>query len=151
MSGKLKATVGICMLLGAMALGYVGYAQWVVPDRNAEDLREDNGIVQRTETGPLYEMPELVTDLKPSAEGYSHFVSIAVAFECESASTIPVIEDDLPLIKDAMLEILRSKTPEELKGNEGMRNLRLLVLTRVNEILAPDKIADVYFTSMMVQ
>ena len=144
----IRPALGIVLLFAAVALGYVGYAQWILPTPEEAEIEvtEDRG-----ETGPLFEIPEMVTDLQPTAEGHSRYVSVRVALECLDPSAVESVEEDLARIQDALLEILRSKTPTELKGDEGMTALRQEILFRINRLLGADRVQNVYFTRMMVQ
>ena len=149
MKKMIRPVLGVALLLAAVALGYVGYAQWILPP--AEEQPEIAEAEDRQETGPLLEIPELVTDLQPSEEGHSRYVSLRVALECLDARAVESVEGDLARIQDALLEVLRSRTPEELKGDEGMTALRREILLRINQIVGTDRVANVYFTRLMVQ
>ncbi len=154
MRGRFRIIFGIVLLLGAMALGYVGYAQWVLPalenDGEEGDV-EDADPDSPREVGPLYHMPEILTDLRKSEEGYTQYISMEVALECDGPEAIDRLEEELPRIKDALLEVVRSRAPEELRGDEGMRTLRTAIMARVNALIAPEEILEVYFTSLMIQ
>jgi len=53
-------------------------------------------------------------------------------------------------IRDKIFTILRSKNFDSVKDSNGMEDLRKQIKESINSILSDGKIADVYFTSIIV-
>ncbi len=151
MTTRTRLIVGLILLLAATTLGYVGYAQWILPDLD-DDAEEPSGKAQEASNpGPLYEMPEIVTDIADTGECPDRYVSVQVVLECEDDATLETVDKLLPQIQDVTLEILRDQRAKDLEGSNGMRELRTKIILQINRILNPARIRNVYLTSLVIQ
>ena len=71
--------------------------------------------------------------------------------EVENEEAVEVIEKRLPKIRDAILMILPTKKYEDIGTVEGKSALRNEMLTKINELMKPEEIKNIYFTEFVVQ
>ena len=61
------------------------------------------------------------------------------------------INAKLPMVNDAVITLLSSKSFDELYTTEGKEKLRLAILEKVQSMMPEDKILGVYFTEFVVE
>lgn len=78
---------------------------------------------------------------------------LKVKVEIEMAS--PEVKTDLDArvapIRDTILVLLSAKTLQDIQDVQGKNQLKEEILTSINKIIPPGKIAKVYFTDFVVQ
>ncbi len=57
----------------------------------------------------------------------------------------------MPRIRDSIIGYLADRTADELRGSEGMRNVKEEVLARLREVVPGRRVRNVYITSFIVQ
>jgi Flagellar basal body-associated protein len=61
------------------------------------------------------------------------------------------VEKRLPIIKDAIIDVISSKTSDFVRTPEGREALRLELIRRLNIILVEGGVRNIYFTEFVVQ
>jgi flagellar FliL protein len=89
--------------------------------------------------------------VNPSGTSGTRFLSVSIGFEVGSAETQKLFEERQPLIKDALLTILGSKTMEQLSDPKQKEITRFQIKKRVEQLLDVDDLAAVYFTDFILQ
>lgn len=90
---------------------------------------------------------EFVTNLK----GDDKFIKAGVELEVYDKNVLNELKDQNPKIRDAILQILRNKTAQDLEGSAGQAKLQNEIKNEINKILGADKITNVYFDDFIVQ
>lgn len=106
-----------------------------------EGKGEEHGSMKNLE-------PSFIVNL---AGGGHNFLKVDIALELTDKAVESEIEDKLPKIKDTILLILSEQTPENIADNRGKLRLKDELMKRLNSYLTAGKIANVYFTSFVVQ
>ena len=60
------------------------------------------------------------------------------------------LDRKLPLLKDTIIEILSSKSVEDVASTKGKNRLKDEIVKRINEFLIDGKVGDVYFVEFVV-
>jgi flagellar FliL protein len=79
------------------------------------------------------------------------FLKVTIHFELADASSQPLVENNIPQIKDAIIILLSSKSIESIAGPEGKLQLKDELLLRANQTIGKDAIRNLYFTEFVMQ
>lgn len=96
-------------------------------------------------------MPEMLVNLSYQAGKKATFLRLIVKLECADPEMVKLIETAKPRIIDMFQVYLREQRVEDLEGSAGLQRLREELLKRANQALAPHKVRDVLFETMLVQ
>ncbi|UCD94032.1 MAG: flagellar basal body-associated FliL family protein [Candidatus Zixiibacteriota bacterium] len=97
----------------------------------------------------MFMMEDIIVN--PSGTGGTRFLSVAIGFEIGSRETVLLFEKREPVIKDALITILGSKTIEQLSDPKEKEITRYQIKKRVEQLLQVDDLAAVYFTDFILQ
>ncbi|MEW6014641.1 MAG: flagellar basal body-associated FliL family protein [Candidatus Zixiibacteriota bacterium] len=89
--------------------------------------------------------------VNPAGTGGTRFLSVSLGFEVGSPATQKLLEERKPLIKDALITILGSKTIEQLTDPKQKEITRFQIKKRVEQLLGIEDLAAVYFTDFVLQ
>lgn len=79
------------------------------------------------------------------------FLKVSLVFEVDGPVTASEIIEKEPIVKDALITLLSSKTMQEVLGVENMQVLKEEIVARLNSILDSGLVLNVYFTEFVVQ
>jgi flagellar FliL protein len=102
---------------------------------------------------PVHSEVYMIEDVivNPAGTGGTRFLSVSIGFEISSKETIALFEKRGPLIKDALLTILGSKTIEQLSDAKEKEITRYQIKRRIEQLLRSEDIMAVYFTDFILQ
>jgi flagellar protein FliL len=103
------------------------------------------------EGGTISFEPFLVNLADKEASRYVKTSIRLLVADKETAETIAKGETLMPRMRDTILNLLSSKTAEEVTSNEGKEMLKKEILERVNEYLPAEGASEVFFTDFVVQ
>jgi flagellar protein FliL len=98
----------------------------------------------------FYDMEEFLVNLNVGSKRPS-FLKMSVSLEVANELQIPVVEKNMPRVRDNFQVYLRELRPEDLQGSAGLYRLREELLLRVNKVVYPAKVNDILFKEMLVQ
>ncbi|MBF0567706.1 MAG: flagellar basal body-associated FliL family protein [Nitrospirae bacterium] len=81
----------------------------------------------------------------------SRFMKISLQLEVGDKKHEEIVKEKMPLLRDAIIMLLTSKSYEAISGSDGKMQLKDEVLSRLNQALGKEIILNVYFTELMVQ
>ncbi len=144
--GKKKPPMMIIMAVFAVVV--LGAAFFMVQKAGAKSKAPE---VKKVEKGPVLTLDEFLVNLADA--GSDHFLKVTVGLELDKAKgkTPEALKDDTPLIRDAVLSSLSSKTRDEIGPQPGRDKLKLEIKKKVNEALGEDDVQGVYFTNFVTQ
>ncbi|ADD02488.1 flagellar basal body-associated protein FliL [Thermoanaerobacter mathranii subsp. mathranii str. A3] len=90
---------------------------------------------------------EFITNLK----GEEKFVKATVQLQVADKNILKTLEERNSEIRDLIIQILRSKTAQEVEGPEGQEKLKNDIKNGINKIIGEEKIINVYFDEFIVQ
>ena len=105
---------------------------------------KDEGAV-----GPTVRFDNFTVQLKSNdVERYAH-MSLELELADEPAKA--VVEKRTAPIRDAVLGYLTDRTAEELRGSDGLRDMKNALLKRLEEIVPGKRISNVFITDFIIQ
>lgn len=135
----LGAVLLVTLLAGAMS--YLVAARVAAPPTQQE--------VKKKEVRTTYPAGEYLTNLADM--GSRRFIKVKVELVLNDPRAARDLEEKNGALRDVILGVLRSKTYEEVNGEEGMQQLGELIVKRVNLLVAGGKVAGIYFLEFIVQ
>jgi len=154
MSNKILIILIGVFLLVVVAMGGGFFMMWnkmsSMNTVNSEDAESGKEAEEAVETmGPTKKLETFIVNL--ADKDGSRYLRISMDLELENKETAQVIDKRLPKIRDAILTILPTKKYEDIGSVEGKSSLRNEMLTKLNEVMIPEKIKTIYFTEFVVQ
>lgn len=134
--------VGLILIVLSASISYIIATRVVLP-KTGPDVDEEAIDF----TGITVPLGTFTTDLR---DNNRRIVRIELSVEVENKKAIEQIEERKIQLQDRILTILRSKTADELKGNEGKINLGVELKSGLEEFLTY-RIVNVYFNEFIVQ
>lgn len=98
----------------------------------------------------FYTLPDFLVNLNTGGKQTS-FLKAVIVLEVPQQGDVATIEANLPRLMDSFNTYLRELRASDLSGSAGTQRLREELLLRANQALAPIKINDVLFKSIVVQ
>ncbi len=96
------------------------------------------------------DLPDLLVNLK-STNKRPRFLKLKVALEVLDQRTADHVKTLTPRIMDSFQLFLRALDAEEIQGSQGMLILKEELLARINQAVAPSRVADVLFKEILIQ
>ncbi len=97
----------------------------------------------------IYAIKDIVVN--PAGTGGSRFLSVSFGFEFNS----PGLEEEFaakePVVRDALITILSSKTVAQLTDAKQKEIVRYQIRKRVSKLMGTDELIGVYFTDFVLQ
>lgn len=97
----------------------------------------------------LFTTGEITANLS-STENRSYIkINIYLGYNSKKLDT--ELTSKTPQIRDAMIEILRSKTASDLNSQQSIEKMKTELITRINSILTTGKVSSAYFSDILIQ
>lgn len=95
----------------------------------------------------------LVSDMiiNPAETNGTRFLNTTIGLGVGDPLTKTALEERAPQVRDALISILTTKTIPELVHPDGKKILRKEIMEKVNKIIAPNRILEVYFVDFVLQ
>ena len=97
----------------------------------------------------IYAIENIV--INPSGTGGSRFLSVSFGFELGSLELQEEFVAREPIIRDALITIMSSKTVAELTDAKQKEIARYQIKKRVAQLMDTDEISGVYYTDFVLQ
>ena len=154
MSNKILIILIGVFLLVVVAMGGGFFMMWNKMSSmnvvNSEEVENDTEAEEAVETmGPTKKLETFIVNL--ADKGGKRYLRVSMDLELEKEETVEIVEKILPKIRDAILMILPTKKYEDIGTVEGKSALRNEMLTKINELMEPEEIKNIYFTEFVVQ
>lgn len=99
--------------------------------------------------GVMYDLGDFLVNL--AGNNPNTYAKVSITLELSNQKAKEEVDKRLPIIKDAIIDIISSKTYKDLATTEGKEELRLEIMKRINAILIEGGVENVYFTQFVVQ
>ncbi len=99
--------------------------------------------------GVVYTIKDIV--INPAGTGGSRFLSVSFGFELGSAALAREFEDREPLVRDALITILSSKTVAQLTDIKQKEIMRYQIKHRLSQLFQTEDLEGVYYTDFVLQ
>lgn len=97
----------------------------------------------------VYSIRDIV--INPAGTGGTRFLSVSIGFELETADLARRFEAREPIVRDALITILSSKTVAQLTDPKQKEITRYQIKKRISKIMKTDELAGVYYTDFVLQ
>lgn len=97
----------------------------------------------------LYAVENIVVN--PAGTGGTRFLSLSLGFELGSQELARQFEDREPIVRDALITILSSKTVAQLTDARQKEIIRYQIKKRLAQLLRTKEIEGVYYTDFVMQ
>ncbi|MCY6483692.1 flagellar basal body-associated FliL family protein [Clostridium aestuarii] len=141
----------IIVLLTAILVGGGAFAGYYFASGNKQKAANSDSakvmLDQKT-----FSLDEFIVNLKSktAAKYLKTTIYIGYANIKENKQLEVELKDKKPIMRDAVNAVLRSKTNEDF-DKDGVKKLKEEIKNKVNPLLQKGKIADVYFSEIIVQ
>ena len=97
----------------------------------------------------IYAIKDIV--INPAGTGGSRFLSVSFGFELESPDLGAEFENREPMIRDALITIMSSKTVAQLTDPKQKEIVRFQIKKRLSKLMDTEEIVGVYYTDFVLQ
>ncbi|MBF0487847.1 MAG: flagellar basal body-associated FliL family protein [Nitrospirae bacterium] len=134
--------------------GFFSYTKFFAKHEEGKESKESKESAK--DTGRKDKKPEeqILIPIEPlivNLTDKSRFMKISLQLEVGDKKHEELIKEKMPLLRDAIIMLLTSKSFEAISGSDGKMQLKDEVLARLNQALGKEIILNVYFTELMVQ
>lgn len=122
--------------------------------QNSEDAKTEAKPKKKRSSGTtsesvVYSIKDIVVN--PAGTGGSRFLSVSFGFDLASQNLASEFEQREPVVRDALITILSSKTVAQLTDPKQKEIIRLQIKRRVGQLLNTDELNGVYYTDFVLQ
>jgi flagellar protein FliL len=103
----------------------------------------------KTEEGAMFSLEPFVVNLNDA--GGPKFLKVSIQLELSGPALMEKAKQKSPQLRDAVITLLTSKTSESLFPPEGKLQLKDEINVRMNQILGPNTVKNVYLTDFVMQ
>ncbi len=162
--GKLKWIIIIVLALGLLGGGgFFAYKKFFAGKKEAPKTEEKakteekggkKGEKKGEEEKPklqakLVSLPTILVNLAdPLGKRY---LKISIEIEVKGKDPGALVEKDMPMIKDALIMLLSSKTYDDISTLAKKYKLKMEIARRLNQIFGKPLVTNVFFTQFLVQ
>ena len=99
--------------------------------------------------GPIHSLDTFIVNL--ADEGGGRYLRTTMKLELADDQSLNFVQERLPLIRDSILMTLPTKKYEDISTAEGKKTLRDELIAKLNVIMVPGSVSNIYFTEFVVQ
>ncbi len=146
------AAVAVALILGVVAFMLLGKGGKKEAPKDGAKTEAHGGAAPAGGATPgvssMYPLEPFIVNIYDGQE--LRYLKVKVEIEM-SAAVKGELDARLAPIRDAILILLSAKTLQDIQDVQGKNQLKEEIMTALNKILPPGKIAKVYFTDFVVQ
>ena len=99
--------------------------------------------------GPTIRFDNLTVQLKSlDVDRYAH---LGLEIEVGDEATKGVVERKVAPIRDAIIGYLSDRTPDELRGSDGLKQIKDAMIKKLDELIPGHRIRALYITDFIIQ
>jgi len=102
-----------------------------------------------TQMGPIYPLDQFIVNLV--SNNSERYLKCKISLELDAPELQQELDKKLPAVRDTIIQILSSKTVEEIQTARGKEKLKEEIRRKLNEMLTTGEIRHVYFTEFVIQ
>jgi flagellar FliL protein len=145
-SGGKKKLIFILIPVLLILIGGAG-AYFFLTHKKKESTKQM--VVAPQKLGVMYNLGSFLVNL--ADKNANTYAKVSITLELSNEKVQQEVVKRLPIIKDAVINLLSSKTYDEIRTPEGKEELRLELIKRINAILVTGGVQNIYFTQFIVQ
>lgn len=136
------------MLVLAVAAFFVTKMLTAPPKEEVKE--EETEVKKEAFFGKLFSFDEPIIVNLAETRG-QRYLKVSIQFEVSDDTVIEELKKRKPLMLDLMINILSSKTIEDVQNTVGRNRLRREIIDKSNAELFSGKVINVYFTEFVIQ
>jgi flagellar basal body-associated protein FliL len=105
--------------------------------------------VETTEVKEVFLVSDMI--INPAETNGTRFLNTTIGLGVGDVLAKTALEERSAQVRDALISILTTKTIPELVHPDGKKILRKEIIERINRIIAPQHIMEVYFVDFVLQ
>lgn len=147
---KMILMIGVPIMLVQAGLAWFLISSFAQPTKAvSEEQTTAESESDPGEPGILFEFKDVI--INPAGTGGSRFLNATIVLEFTDSELEAEITEKSVQVRDALVNILVSKTILELDGSQGRENVKQEIKEVCNTILKKGKIRSVYLPSFIFQ
>jgi flagellar protein FliL len=140
----ITAVVFIVVLCGAFASYTLFFSKSTAKSNTLSNLSSGQGFT----SAKTYSLDECLVNL--TDEGGKNYLQVTIYLGYENSSLAKELETKKPIIRDAVISILRSKSTADFNSN-GTDKIKTEIINKINPLLTNGQIDKIYFDNLLVQ
>ncbi len=140
---KILFLIPVVLLLLAVAGGGAYFFLLNKPKKEGEEK------ISPSQVGVMVDLGVFTVNL--ADKGTDAYARVAITLELSNEKVKREVDKRMPIIKDAIIDVISSKTSDFVRTPEGREALRLELIRRLNIILVEGGVRNIYFTEFVVQ
>ena len=151
---KTYVILGVVVILMA-GLAFVVVSKFLAPggppgeQAAKQEQKSHEGEEQETGRGEIFMVEELLVN--PTGTSGTRYLSASIGLEVPNHDAVLHLEEKKLQIRDLLINILSSRTVEQLTNAAEREEMRRDIAERLNQVLSPDEVLAVYFVDYVLQ
>lgn len=145
------------VVFGAVAAAMVAAAFNVVGDARNPDISPTGTsapVSARSRDSESIPLKEFLVDLSPDRTGRAAYLRLTASAQAAPAtadSVAAALRNRQAEIDERLSFLFRGLSSDDFAGEDGMARVKAEMLRRVNIVIAPDAVADIVITDLIIQ
>lgn len=141
--------IGAGMLIAAVVAAVIVFKVLMAPpDETKEDTKDQAG--KEIYFGKLFSFDEpIIVNLAGTAG--QRYLKVSIQYEVSDDKVIEELKQRKPLMLDLLINILSSKSIDDVANTVGRNRLRREIIDKSNAEILSGKVINVYFTEFVIQ
>ena len=144
----ISVILAFCLIGGGLFVWKAGLIS-KFSGKKAKAQTEKADASASNEIGAIYELETFIVNLAGGAG--NNYLKVKINLEMDKATLKDEIDKRLPQFRDSILTLLSGKTYQEVKTLEGKSQIRIEIITMLNQYLKTGKVTNIYFGDFIVQ
>jgi len=119
------------------------------PDQAKQEKVEKKKQSDLAQMGPIYPLDKFIVNLL--SNNSERYLKCKISLELDAPDLQKELDKKLPAVRDMIIQILSSKTVEEIQTARGKEKLKEEIKRKLNAMLTTGEIKHVYFTEFVIQ
>jgi len=119
------------------------------PDQAKQEKVEKKKQSDLAQMGPIYPLDQFIVNLL--SNNSERYLKCKISLELDAPDLQKELDKKLPAVRDMIIQILSSKTVEEIQTARGKEKLKEEIKRKLNAMLTTGEIKHVYFTEFVIQ
>lgn len=161
---KIIIIIAVILIIIALLLGVVFYFMIKSPsqeDNSQMQTASQSSPVGNTQTngatssrnyirvGPTYQLDQFIVNLL--TQSGRRYLKVTMSLEMTSPDLQNELSAKLPAVRDTIIDILSSKSLEDVSTTRGKEKIKEEIVQRLNEFLVDGKIRNIFFIDSAIQ
>ena len=139
----------IILILIVLSIVGAGLAWFFLQDSSPEETKSETVEKKIPEEITLVSVPQFLVNLSDPLG--RRFIKMTISIEAPNPQVASKIEKQMFQIRDRIILLLSSKTYGDLAALDSKLYLKNEIVDRINQVITPDTIRQIYISDMIIQ